>query len=65
MAYVEIRGRPIARRTYMEQYEGKSVDSPIEIGNDIQGITGATVSSLSASFAIKKGLILFNELYKK
>ncbi len=65
MAFREIRGRPIARRIYMEQYEGKSVDSPIKIGNDIRGITGATVSSKSACFAVKKGLILFKELYKR
>jgi Na+-translocating ferredoxin:NAD+ oxidoreductase RnfG subunit len=49
----------------MQQYEGKTTDDPLEVGRDITGISGATISSRSATFAVKKALVLFEELYLK
>lgn len=65
MSYQEKRGRPIARSSYMKQYEGKTTADPLEVGKDITGISGATISSRSATFAVKKALVLFEELYLK
>ncbi len=65
MSYQEKRGRPIARSSYMQQYEGKTTADPLEVGRDITGISGATISSRSATFAVKKALVLFEELYLK
>jgi Na+-translocating ferredoxin:NAD+ oxidoreductase RnfG subunit len=65
MSYEEIRGRPIARRAYMNQYRGKTVNSTLTVGKDIVGISGATISSRSATFAVKKALVMYNEFYLK
>ncbi|MBU1168534.1 MAG: FMN-binding protein [Proteobacteria bacterium] len=65
MSYQEIRGRPIARLAFMNQYKGKSVNSTLTVGRDIVGISGATISSRSATFAVKKALVLYDELYLK
>ena len=65
MSYSEKRGRPIARLSYMRQYDGKTSNSMLEVGRDITGISGATISSRAATFAVKKALVLYEELYLK
>ena len=63
MSYEETRGRPIARLSYMNQYRGKDADSTLEVGKDIIGISGATISSISATFTVKKVLMIYKALY--
>ena len=65
MAYQEQRGRPIARSSFMNQYRGKSSSSPLQVGKDIVGISGATISSRSATFAVKKAIVIYEEVYLK
>lgn len=65
MSYEEIRGRPIARLSFMNQYRGKNVNSTLTVGRDIVGISGATISSRSATFAVKKALVVYEEYYLK
>ncbi len=65
MSYEETRGRPIARLSYMNQYRGKDASSTLEVGKDIIGISGATISSISATFTVKKVLTIYHELYLK
>jgi Na+-translocating ferredoxin:NAD+ oxidoreductase RnfG subunit len=65
MSYQEIRGRPIARLAFMNQYRGKTVNSTLTVGKDIVGVSGATISSRCATFAVKKALVIYEELYLK
>lgn len=65
MSYQEKRGRPIARLSFLRQYQGKSSKSFLRVGRDITGISGATVSSVAATFAVKKAIVLYEELYLK
>ena len=65
MSYQEQRGRPIARNSFMNQYRGKTSNSTLTVGKDIVGISGATISSRSATFAVKKALVIYEELYLK
>jgi Na+-translocating ferredoxin:NAD+ oxidoreductase RnfG subunit len=65
MSYVEIRGKPIARLSFMNQYQGKSSNSTLQVGRDIVGISGATISSRCATFAVKKALVIYEEVYLK
>ena len=65
MSYQEKRGRPIARRSFLRQYRGKTSKSLLRVGKDITGISGATISSRSATFAVKKAIVLYEELYLK
>lgn len=63
LSYEEKRGQPIARRSYMSQYEGKTSKSKLTVGKDITGVSGATISSRCATFAVKKAIVLYEELY--
>ena len=65
MSYQEKRGRPIARRSFMKQYEGKSTRDPLEVGKDITGVSGATISSRAATFTVKKALVIVEECLLK
>jgi len=63
MSYQEIRGRPIAQASFMNQYRGKTSKSALEVGRDIVGISGATISSRAATFTVKKCIVLYEEVY--
>lgn len=65
LSYQEIRGRPIARNSFMNQYRDKNVNSALTVGIDIVGISGATISSRSATFTVKKALVIYEEVYLK
>jgi len=63
LSYQEKRGQPIARHSFLSQFEGKTSKSPIQIDKDINGISGATISSRCATFAVKKAIVLYEEIY--
>ena len=65
LRYMEKRGRPIARSSFMKQYEGKTTRDPLEVGKDITGISGATISSRAATYSVKKALVLVEECLLK
>ncbi|CAB1064292.1 hypothetical protein D1BOALGB6SA_9084 [Olavius sp. associated proteobacterium Delta 1] len=65
MSYQEQRGRPISRSSFVNQYRGKSSSSRLQVGKDIVGISGATVSSRAATFAVKKAIVIYEEVYLK
>jgi len=62
MAYTETRGRGVARRTFLEQFKGKVATDSLEMWKEINAVTGATVSSECAAFAVKKALVLLSVL---
>lgn len=62
MSFVEKRGRPIARRSFLKQFLGKGRKDPIKIRKDIRAITGATISSRSVTFTVRKVIALYEEL---
>lgn len=63
LSYEEKRGQPIARHSFLSQYEGKTSKSALEVNKDITGVSGATISSRCATFAVKKAIVLYEELY--
>ena len=65
MAYQEQRGQPIARLAFVNQYQGKSSNSTLQVGKDIVGISGATISSRCATFAVRKALVIYEEVFLK
>jgi Na+-translocating ferredoxin:NAD+ oxidoreductase RnfG subunit len=65
MSYQEERGRPIAQASFMNQYRGMTSKSALTVGKDITGISGATISSRAATFAVKKAIVVFEEVYLK
>ena len=71
MAYLEKRGRPIARQNFLKQFIGKTSADPISVrgkkgvARDIRAISGATISSDCACFAVRKVIALYEEVYIK
>ncbi len=63
LSYQEKRGQPIARHSFMSQFEGKTSKDRIEVYKDINGISGATISSRCATFAVRKAIVMYEELY--
>jgi len=59
--YREIRGKPVAKKRFLRQYKKKSVDDPVKLRRDIDGVTGATISSRSLTNGIRKLLFIFEE----
>ncbi len=65
MAYKERRGRPIARKNFLKQFIGKDSEDEFRLRRDVRGISGATVSSDCACFAVKKVIALVKLRFKK
>lgn len=63
LSYEEKRGQPIARHSFLSQFEAKTSKSPLQVNKDINAISGATISSRCAVFAVKKAIVLYEELY--
>lgn len=63
MRYTETRGRPIARKSFLRQFIGKTLLDPLELGNDIVAVSGATISSRATAFVVKKAIALYKECY--
>jgi Na+-translocating ferredoxin:NAD+ oxidoreductase RnfG subunit len=65
MSFSEKRGRPVARKHFLNQFIGKGIGDPLEIHKDIRAVTGATVSSRAVCFAVRKMVKVYTELYLK
>ena len=57
--YQEIRGRPIAKPRFLRQYQGKTIRDTLQLRKDIDGITGATISSNSLTGGVRKILYIY------
>ena len=62
--YREPYGGGVSTSSWIKQFDGKNLNSSFDVGTDIQGISGATISVNSVSKGIKKLTILFNEIKK-
>lgn len=58
----ESRGDGIARKSFREQFVGKSLEAPLRVGKDIRSVTSSTMSCDAACLAVKKALILMEAL---
>jgi len=60
--YQEIRGRPVAKKRFLRQYKKKNKEDPVRLRRDIDGVTGATISSRSLTDGVRKFLFIFEAL---
>ena len=65
LIYREPYGGEIQYETFRKQFRGKRASAPIRVGQDIQNIAGATISSKAITNGAKKITILFDELRKE
>lgn len=59
----EVKGAKIGRKRFLRQFTGKSLKDPIRLRKDIDAISGATVSSAAATRAVRKALVIWQELF--
>ncbi len=58
LVYREPYGAQIEEARFRRQFTGKKLTDPITLGRDVDVITGATISSRAATYAVRKGLSL-------
>lgn len=64
LEYRDMFGSEIRRRSFLRQFQGKSLDDKISIGADIDAVTSATISSQAAASAVRKAILIIAELQK-
>jgi thiamine biosynthesis lipoprotein len=64
LIYREPYGGEIAYETFRKQFHGKQASSKLTVGEDIQNMAGATISSKAMTRGAKKIVVLFDELRK-
>lgn len=63
MVYRETIGNQIKGRKFLSQFQGRDVSSPMRLGQDVDSITGATLSARAATRVVKKAVVLFQKFY--
>ncbi|NNE68994.1 MAG: FMN-binding protein, partial [Rhodothermales bacterium] len=56
----EDKGKPALQWPYLRQFLGKSANDPLTLGDDVDGVSGATWTSTSVSHAIKKAAVIYD-----
>jgi len=62
LAYRESYGGEIRSPSWLAQFVGKSNASPLQVGNDIRNISGATLSSQHVTEGVKRIMAIANRL---
>jgi Na+-translocating ferredoxin:NAD+ oxidoreductase RnfG subunit len=64
LVYRESQGSEIRSKRFMQQFIDKTIAAPLKLGRDIDSISGATLSSRSTAYAVKKALALVEAVYR-
>ena len=64
VVYREARGDEVRDERFRAQFVGKSAADAIETDQDIQAVSGATISSRAMAVGVKRAVVLFDELVK-
>jgi Na+-translocating ferredoxin:NAD+ oxidoreductase RnfG subunit len=64
VVYREARGDEVRDERFRAQFVGKSAHDAIETDQDIQAVSGATISSRAMAVGVKRAVVLFDELVK-
>jgi Na+-translocating ferredoxin:NAD+ oxidoreductase RnfG subunit len=65
MVFRESRGWEVDDPRFTDQFHGKSAKDRLLVSSDIEGVTGATLSSRAFCRGTKKALLICEALYKK
>lgn len=55
-------GDVVLDKEWQKQFSGKTVDDPLEVGKDIDAISGATISSRAVAIGVKEALEAIKEV---
>jgi electron transport complex protein RnfG len=62
MVYREPRGDEVRDPRFRKQFQGKTSQDPLRLNQDIDAVSGATVSSASLAVGVRRAAILVEEL---
>ena len=65
ISYPADRGRDICKPAFTDQFNGKGSDDPIQIGKDIDAMTGATISSHAMAKGVRDTIKLLKRVKEK
>ncbi len=60
LIYRESQGSEVRYPSFLSQFKGKKKEDALQLGNDIQSVSGATLSSRGVTYAARKALALFD-----
>jgi electron transport complex protein RnfG len=63
VTYREQRGGEIRDERFRKQFVGKTVDDPISADDDIDCVSGATISSRAIAVGVRRAVVLFDEFF--
>lgn len=63
LVYRESQGSEVHEPRFLKQYENKSLASPLKPGQDIQNISGATLSVRAVTVGVRRDLAVWNAVY--
>jgi Na+-translocating ferredoxin:NAD+ oxidoreductase RnfG subunit len=63
LVYRESQGSEVHERRFLRQFESKTLSEPVRIGQDIQNISGATLSARAVALGVRRDLAVWNVLY--
>jgi electron transport complex protein RnfG len=61
----EERGKPVAEKGFLKQFDGKKVSDAFQVGRDVDGVSGATYSSRSVSESVRRASYGFKTFVQK
>lgn len=62
LEFRDMFGSEIKRRSFLRQFQGKTLKNALKVGQDIDAVTGATISSKAAAAVVRKALKITEEL---
>ena len=63
MSYRETHGDEIRRKTWRDNFDGKSLADPLKLGKDIPNISGATLSCRNVTDGVKRVLAMLKVVF--
>lgn len=63
LVYRESQGSEVHEPKFLKQYENKTLASPLRPGQDIQNISGATLSVRAVSVGVRRDLAVWGAIY--
>ncbi|OGP12939.1 MAG: hypothetical protein A3I75_03395 [Deltaproteobacteria bacterium RIFCSPLOWO2_02_FULL_50_16] len=65
LVYRETHGSEVRHKNFLRQFYGKEAHHPVRLGQDIDVVSGATLSSRALAVGVKRALLLWEIFYGK
>ena len=62
--YPHRRGRAVKKQTFLDQFNGVSYGEPLKLGEQVDGVSGATSSATALTGGVRQALLLVHR-YRK